>query len=85
MTNKTEKVFQHLQKHKSGITSWQAIDNYGATRLSSIIFNLKKRGHNIICVKEEGVDRYGNVSRYGRYVLMTRKTIFDIMKEKSNG
>jgi hypothetical protein len=29
------------------ITSWEAISKYGATRLASIIFNLKGDGHSI--------------------------------------
>lgn len=41
-TNKTQKVLEHLQKHGS-ITSLEAIDLYGATRLSGIIYNLKKK------------------------------------------
>lgn len=43
---KTDKVLKHLQTYKV-ITSWDAISLYRATRLSSIIFNLKKRGYNI--------------------------------------
>lgn len=41
--NKTELVLEHLQS-KGSITSWEAIQEYKATRLSAIIFNLKKSG-----------------------------------------
>ena len=37
--NKTEKVLEHLKEYGT-ITSLEAIDLYGATRLSAIIFNL---------------------------------------------
>lgn len=40
-TNKTIKVLEHLQKFGS-ITSLEAIDLYGATRLSAIIFQFAK-------------------------------------------
>lgn len=40
MTNKTQLVLNHLKANKT-ITSWEAIQKYRATRLSSIIFNLR--------------------------------------------
>ena len=64
---KTEKVLEHLQKHGS-ITSLEAIDLYGVTRLSAIIFNLRKR-YTIDGVSSECTDRYGNTARYVKYVL----------------
>ena len=75
MTNKTNEVLKHLQTKKD-ITSMEAIELYGATRLSAIIFNLKKKGYNIICRREECVDRYGNICRFGRYVLLNKQSEF---------
>jgi N-acetyl-anhydromuramyl-L-alanine amidase AmpD len=46
MKNKTEAVLSHLQKKKK-ITSWDAIELYGATRLAAIIHNLKEYGYEI--------------------------------------
>lgn len=40
-TNKTQQVLRHLQT-KGTITSWEAITEYRATRLASIIFNLRE-------------------------------------------
>ena len=40
-------ILKHLQVHKT-ITSMEAISLYGATRLSAIIFDLRKAGHNIV-------------------------------------
>lgn len=37
---KTQAVLNHLKANKT-ITSWEAIEKYRATRLSSIIFNLR--------------------------------------------
>ena len=42
-TTKTQLVKSHLLE-RGKITSWEAIENYGATRLSAIIFNLRDRG-----------------------------------------
>ena len=39
----TNRVYQYLKTHK-GITSMQAFELFGATRLSAIIYNLRKYG-----------------------------------------
>jgi len=69
MTNKTQEVLKHLQKYKS-ITSMEAIDNFGATRLSDIIYRLRDKGYNILTKKEDCVDRYGNTCQFGRYIYL---------------
>ena len=66
--SKTEKVLNHLKENGS-ITSLEAIDLYGATRLSAIIFNLRNRGYNIETIDLPFVDRFGTKSHYGKYVL----------------
>ena len=68
-TSKTEKVLNHLEEYKT-ITSLEAIELYGATRLSAIIFNLRKRGYNIITEDLPFVDRFGTKSHYGKYILI---------------
>lgn len=65
-TSKTKKVLRHLQEHHS-ITSWEAINEYGATRLSAIIFNLRKK-HNIKSVSKIFTDRYGDKSTFVEYI-----------------
>lgn len=66
---KTNKVIEHLKKY-GAITSIEAIEMYGATRLSAIIFELRKKGYNIETHSMPFIDRYGNTSVYGRYVLV---------------
>lgn len=66
--NKTQAVKKHMKK-KGHITPWAAIENYGATRLSAIIFNLRKQGYDITTVMKTGTDRFGNPCRYSDYVL----------------
>ena len=67
-TNKTEKVLEHLQTYGC-ITSLEAIELYGATRLSDIIYRLRKRKYNILTIDIPFVDRFGTKSAYGKYVL----------------
>jgi hypothetical protein len=64
-------VFKHLLDGKS-ITSWEAIEKYGATRLSAIIFNLKKNGIDVQDEWVEEYDRYGNRTRFKRYFLANK-------------
>jgi len=58
-----QQVLEHLKQFGS-ITSWDAIRLYRATRLSGIIYSLRKSGHNIVSVTETNGDK-----RYARYVL----------------
>ena len=67
-TNKTTEVLRHLQTYGC-ITSMEAIDKYKATRLSDIIFRLRKRGVKIQTIDIPFVDMYGTKSAYGKYVL----------------
>lgn len=67
--NKTEAVCLHLIE-KGTITSWEAIKEYGATRLSAIIFNLRnRRDMNIRTERIDFTDRFGNKASYGKYIL----------------
>lgn len=65
-------VLGHMQK-KGSITSWEAIENYGATRLSAIIFNLKEEGYQIGDTWEQYENRFGETVRVKRYFLKRNK------------
>ncbi|MBQ6127117.1 DNA-binding protein [Candidatus Saccharibacteria bacterium] len=39
-------ILEHLLNHGS-ITSWEAVQQYRITRLSAVIYNLKKEGYPI--------------------------------------
>lgn len=71
-TNKHALVRKHLEEYGS-ITSWKAIELYGATRLSSIIFNLRKDGLDIETIDTVDTDRYGNTCRYAEYIYRGEK------------
>lgn len=63
-----EAVLNHL-KTKGTITSMEAIQEYGATRLSAIIFELRhKDGYDIETRMLTGKNRFGNVTDYGLYI-----------------
>ena len=64
MMSKTAKVLAHLKKGKT-ITSWQAIQNFRATRLADIVFRLRGNGFNIATEMIED----GKL-RYARYRMM---------------
>jgi len=67
--NKTKAVLKHLEEFGS-ITSWEAIKEYGATRLSAIIYNLRhKYSLDIVSEVVDFTDRYGNKSNFAKYVL----------------
>lgn len=66
--SKTDAVMNHLRERGS-ITSMEAFKAYGVTRLSAIIFNLRKRGVSIESVPMTMRDRFGTDVRYAKYVL----------------
>lgn len=73
---KRSKIENHLIQTKS-ITSLEAIDLFGATRLAATIFNLRADGWKIESQDKEALDRYGNKVVYAKYILLTlpkRKT-----------
>jgi hypothetical protein len=65
-TSKTQQVKTRLIQF-GAITSWQAIQLFGATRLSAIIFNLRDRGMDIKSKAIEGIDKNGYKTRYVEY------------------
>lgn len=67
--NKTQKVLEYMKKNPNeGITQLDAIKLCWATRLSGIIYNLKKK-YNIETKYEPFTDMYGDKSRIARYFI----------------
>lgn len=64
-TNKTQEVLKYLQKNGT-ITSMEAFEKFGATRLSAIIFELRKK-YNIDTIEMVCNDRYGRECHFARY------------------
>lgn len=65
VTSSHAMVLEHLQNYGS-ITSKEAFDSYGVTRLSSIINRLRKF-YDIETVMEYNVNRYKQTCGYARY------------------
>lgn len=82
-TNKTTEVLKHLQRCGS-ITSIEAINLFGATRLSAIIFNLRKKGYNIATVDNIAKDRYGHTVSYAKYILSNGNNIPNQVTQEPN-
>jgi hypothetical protein len=68
---KTNQVLNHLKENGS-IDSWTAIQQYGATRLSAIIFVLRGRGFDIVSIPNSVLDRNKNVCNYTNYELQKK-------------
>tara|TARA_R110000764_G_scaffold12015_1_gene35593 strand:+ start:151 stop:411 length:261 start_codon:yes stop_codon:yes gene_type:complete len=67
--SQTDAILWHLQKYNN-ITSWEAIKEYGATRLSAIIFNLRKRGHIIESVPITLKNRFNKTTTISKYTYI---------------
>jgi hypothetical protein len=67
-------VLRHLKENGS-ITSWEAIKEYGATRLSAIIYDLRHYYDlNIRSERVQFTNRYGTKSTYVIYILEDKDT-----------
>ena len=73
MTPKEERLLAYLKKNKKGITSLDAINKLGETRLSATIYLLRQRGFQILDTYETSQNRYGENTRFKRYVLSETK------------
>lgn len=62
------RVLDHLRRYGS-ITTKEAFELYGITRLSGRIFDLRHAGHNISSTTAEGENRYGDKTYFSTYRL----------------
>lgn len=60
-------VGKYIKRHKKGITSMEAFE-FGITRLSAVIFDLRGLGYDIESVPQKCKNRYGHTTNYVRYV-----------------
>lgn len=66
--NKETRLMRYLHEFGS-ITSMDAIKELGDTRLAATVFELRRKGVNIISTSETNVNRWGEKVTYTRYVL----------------
>ena len=64
----TDLIEQHL-KEKGSITTWEAYEIFGITRLSDKIYQLRKNGYNISSNNTTKVNRYGHKVTFSTYRL----------------
>lgn len=67
MTQK-EMVYKYLKEH-DGITSLEAYEAFGITRLASVIFKLRQDGHPISSESLKVKNRYGVECTVANYAL----------------
>jgi len=66
-----DRILKHLQIYGS-ITTWEAIKEYGCTRLSHYIWVLRK-DFNITDEWEYTTNRYGDKVKYKKYIMEVGK------------
>lgn len=67
-SSQTNRVLEYMSQGHT-LTSKQAFDKWGVTRLSAIIFNLRKKGYDISMTTDNGYNRYGEAVHWGVYQL----------------
>lgn len=65
-----ERVLEYLEENGS-ITSMEAFSKIGVTRLSAVIFELKRKGYEFDKVTETRKNRFGEKTSYTKYSLKT--------------
>jgi hypothetical protein len=64
-----DRILKHLQDYGS-ITTWEAIKEYGCTRLSHYIWVLRRKElYNITDEMIVTTNRYGDTTHYKKYYL----------------
>ena len=64
-----DRILRHLQDHGS-ITTWDAIMEYGCTRLGHYIYLLRRKdNYNITDELVKSRNRYGETTHYKKYYL----------------
>ena len=64
-----ELIKKHLEEHGS-ITSMEAFELYGCTRLSARIWNLRHSGMKIVGESTKSKNRYGKLVHFTTYRLV---------------
>lgn len=63
-----DRILRHLKDYGS-ITSWEAIEEYGCTRLSAVIYMLRQVGYIITSETISRKNRYGKTVFFAKYIL----------------
>ncbi len=60
-------VLEYIREHGS-ITSREAFEHIGVTRIGTVIFELRKKGYPILTIMIDD-EKNGVAFKYGRYIL----------------
>lgn len=69
-----ERTLEYMQRF-GGITSKEAFNDLGITRLSAKIYNLKKQGYAIADGMKQSKNRFGEITHFKKYMLVDEKMI----------
>ena len=72
MASHCDKILGYLRHANGGITSWEAIQRFGCTRLAARISDLKDKGYRIDTQMEQSND---GGTRFARYFLIGENNI----------
>ena len=61
-------VLEHLKTY-GALTSMEAFELYGATRLAAIVHEFRKMGYDIETHELTTKNRYGETTQYAKYVF----------------
>ena len=64
-----EQMVEDYLKEKGSITTWEAYEIFGITRLSDKIYRLRKKGLNISSNDTTTKNRYGHTVTFSTYRL----------------
>lgn len=70
ITNQKQEVLRHIKRYGS-ITSMEAFEKYGITRLSAIIYILR-REYEIVTIMRTSINRYGNEVNFAEYRMAVK-------------
>ena len=71
MNGQKERVLAYMERYGS-ITQKQASEDLSVARLASRIDELRKAGHPIVTVREEGLNKFGEKCHWARYRMGVR-------------
>ena len=67
MRGSRQVILNHLERY-GGLTSAEAFNDYGVTRLAAVIHDLRNMGYDIVTQDCMGKTRFGETCKYARYV-----------------
>ena len=74
MKGSKERILKHFKSGNS-LTSQEAFEKFGITRLSARIKELRDMGYDIRTSMEKAENRYGEPTQYARYLYKGKREV----------